>query len=538
VSQEEADQLYKTTGSYRPHRHWKAKITEEDVIEILQLAQSGETKNQIAAAYGINIKSIDAILTGQTWSHVSLDGKPRSNMELASQEQFRTADCIKYDGQINARGFGRHTKLVDGKQIVTFAHWLAWEKEYGPVPSGSLVVHYCNYKACINVQHLRIITKAQAGKLRMMASKISQKHASGERHGNSKLTKKQVDEIKQLLSMGERKSEIAKAYRVTQSSIAAIETGKVWRDKTGTKTDDILPVEEFVRLRQQYLDKISQGGNIALSARELTSARLNPAQIYTRRELIYLFGLENTYLAQNVTIVRPDTSRFRSIWLFLTGSNLSEIDSTPVLSDDRAFFPKHHMDHYVRNHRSAGMELMLFHRNWKTEYGKTGGFRYIGNFEFVRMSDTGEHLILHRAIDPILEQAQKDLDAFVLEHELEDSHYAEGTRYRVLGSRYERDAIARAAAIRYHGTRCQACDFSFSEVYGAHGENYIQVHHHKPLASYGERVKIDPIADMAVLCSNCHSMIHRNPHEPLTVEELKKLIFLQGVPSVNDERVT
>lgn len=102
--------------------------------------------------------------------------------------------------------------------------------------------------------------------------------------------------------------------------------------------------------------------------------------------------------------------------------------------------------------------------------------------------------------------------------------YKEGERRTVLTNRYERDPKARAEAVRIHGTECLACGFSFGGMYGVLGEGYIQVHHKLPLASYGRNVKVDPNKDLTVLCSNCHSMIHRDPRKPLSVEQLIVLI--------------
>ena len=40
----------------------------------------------------------------------------------------------------------------------------------------------------------------------------------------------------------------------------------------------------------------------------------------------------------------------------------------------------------------------------------------------------------------------------------------------------------------------------------------------------GANYIVDPIKDLAPLCSNCHSMIHRrNP--PYTIEELRTLLY-------------
>jgi 5-methylcytosine-specific restriction protein A len=102
--------------------------------------------------------------------------------------------------------------------------------------------------------------------------------------------------------------------------------------------------------------------------------------------------------------------------------------------------------------------------------------------------------------------------------------YKEGKVTQVLVNKYERSAKLRAAAIRIHGTSCQACGFSFLKTYGNHGHNYIEVHHLKPISQYQTERDVNPETDMAVLCSNCHRMIHRKANAPLTLEALRKLL--------------
>jgi predicted HNH restriction endonuclease len=63
------------------------------------------------------------------------------------------------------------------------------------------------------------------------------------------------------------------------------------------------------------------------------------------------------------------------------------------------------------------------------------------------------------------------------------------------------------------------CGFSFAETYGNWGEGFIEVHHLRAI-SEGRR-KTDPSMDLAVLCANCHRMIHRKRDIALTLEELK-----------------
>jgi hypothetical protein len=55
---------------------------------------------------------------------------------------------------------------------------------------------------------------------------------------------------------------------------------------------------------------------------------------------------------------------------------------------------------------------------------------------------------------------------------------------------------------------CQSCGFDFFSVYGEIGRDYAQVHHVKPLS---DRTKpsMTRLSDLAILCANCHVMVHR-----------------------------
>jgi hypothetical protein len=65
---------------------------------------------------------------------------------------------------------------------------------------------------------------------------------------------------------------------------------------------------------------------------------------------------------------------------------------------------------------------------------------------------------------------------------------------------------------------CEVCGFDFSATYGSVGEGFCEVHHLSPLSASDESVTTT-LADLAVLCSNCHRIIHRS--DPmLSVAEL------------------
>jgi 5-methylcytosine-specific restriction enzyme A len=84
-------------------------------------------------------------------------------------------------------------------------------------------------------------------------------------------------------------------------------------------------------------------------------------------------------------------------------------------------------------------------------------------------------------------------------------------------------AKKKASALKKHGRlQCEVCSFDFEAQYGSRGLGFIEAHHTKPLhtLSPGDKTRLE---DLALLCSNCHRMVHaRRPW--LTLEELKQII--------------
>jgi 5-methylcytosine-specific restriction protein A len=105
--------------------------------------------------------------------------------------------------------------------------------------------------------------------------------------------------------------------------------------------------------------------------------------------------------------------------------------------------------------------------------------------------------------------------------------YTEGAKRQIRVNAYERDPRARRACLAHHGTRCAACDISFSEKYGLLGKGFIHVHHLRPLALKGMADRVDPVTDMVPVCPNCHAMMHRKD-PPLSVSRLRSILKRKG----------
>jgi predicted HNH restriction endonuclease len=73
---------------------------------------------------------------------------------------------------------------------------------------------------------------------------------------------------------------------------------------------------------------------------------------------------------------------------------------------------------------------------------------------------------------------------------------------------------------------CSICCFSFQEKYGEIGKGYIEAHHLIPLSTLSANV-VTKVIDLAPVCSNCHSIIHR--HRPwLSISDLRQALHREN----------
>ena len=146
-------------------------------------------------------------------------------------------------------------------------------------------------------------------------------------------------------------------------------------------------------------------------------------------------------------------------------------------------------------------------------------------FEFntARLQQLAKHI---RAIaaDPVL---PNQLYLIPEEEEGDISVVEEGAVIYKLHKYRERDVsiVAKKKNIvfeQYGKLLCEACEFDFNVQYGNLGYKFIECHHRTPLAEFTSTSKTT-ISDLALVCSNCHRMLHRSIGT-LSVETLKNMI--------------
>jgi 5-methylcytosine-specific restriction protein A len=83
--------------------------------------------------------------------------------------------------------------------------------------------------------------------------------------------------------------------------------------------------------------------------------------------------------------------------------------------------------------------------------------------------------------------------------------------YRERSRKARRDKIAHVREST-GALACEVCTLDFGQTYGERGDGYIECHHILPMHETGER-ETKP-SDLALLCANCHRMIHTKPPWP------------------------
>jgi hypothetical protein len=99
----------------------------------------------------------------------------------------------------------------------------------------------------------------------------------------------------------------------------------------------------------------------------------------------------------------------------------------------------------------------------------------------------------------------------------------EGEPIEHRGYRRKRDQRLRRAAMDASQGICETCVTDFTKVLAGKGVRALQVHHRRQLSEVDEP-KLNSVKDLAVVCANCHALLHWNPKKALSVSQLKSML--------------
>jgi hypothetical protein len=127
-------------------------------------------------------------------------------------------ECWEWLASLNQDGYGSFRS--------TLAHIVSWKLANGEIEKGLYVCHKCDNPACVNPKHLFLGTQNDNMKDMVAKGRGSDKH--GENNPKAKLSESDVYDIYRLHNAGFKKSEIAKKYKVSETAISYVLSGKSW----------------------------------------------------------------------------------------------------------------------------------------------------------------------------------------------------------------------------------------------------------------------------------------------------------------------
>lgn len=71
---------------------------------------------------------------------------------------YRTP-CWKWARYIQSNGYGKYCSRVNGRQVTRYAHRWMYERLRGPIPDGMVLDHLCRNRACVNPDHMDVVTQ-------------------------------------------------------------------------------------------------------------------------------------------------------------------------------------------------------------------------------------------------------------------------------------------------------------------------------------------------------------------------------------------
>ena len=157
-------------------------------------------------------------------------------------DEYGCHNCISH---YKRNGYPFAGRSVKGKAAAGNLVRFMYIEKYGDIPKGLEVMHLCDNKACINLEHVKLGTRAEN-----MYTQKGTASVKGSQCGTAKLTELEVLDIRESRLPVK---ELAKLYQVGIGTINVILTGKSWKHVSGHIRKRIvskkIPDKEILKIR-------------------------------------------------------------------------------------------------------------------------------------------------------------------------------------------------------------------------------------------------------------------------------------------------
>lgn len=134
-------------------------------------------------------------------------------------------NCLEFTNRVTCHGYAVTGKSSIKQNYAKLLHRAVWIRYNGIIPLNLCIMHLCDNRKCLNINHLKLGTWADNNKDR--AQKGRNGYQKGEFSSYHKLNNTVVKEIKMYKGklIG---TEVAKLYNIHYSTVYYIWQGKLW----------------------------------------------------------------------------------------------------------------------------------------------------------------------------------------------------------------------------------------------------------------------------------------------------------------------
>jgi hypothetical protein len=147
-----------------------------------------------------------------------------SKVDVSSRDE----DCWLWQGSFAGSGYGCF-RIPEDEGRVTSAHRVAYRLATGEwPPAGLLVRHKCDTPACVNPFHLETGSHLDNSRDMLDRERVHHRVQAGEENFNSKLSRADVETVREMIAAGRTNVDIGKRFGVHHATISRIRRGTAW----------------------------------------------------------------------------------------------------------------------------------------------------------------------------------------------------------------------------------------------------------------------------------------------------------------------